>query len=309
MQAMSPSNVKVIDVSHHQGVIDWEKVKADGVLGVFIKASEGLTLVDDRFTANVSGAAAAGLKVGFFHYSHPELNDPKAEAAHFANVVKGVKADFPHTLDVEGEAGQLSVNKLTQWCVDWLKEVELLTMHPTMLYTGAYFARDNLTQPLGQWPLWIAHYGATEPLNNDTWSEWAVFQYSDHGKVNGISGDVDLDAMERVFYDKYASPSVPKPLSPEDTVKVVVNDKLASYARIIDNSTFTPLRQFGDSLGIPVSWDSATSTPYLDGKPVTNYKILDDRTYIGVRTAGEMIGASVISWDGATQKVFIYDYN
>ncbi|REE68671.1 lysozyme [Paenibacillus taihuensis] len=306
MQALSPSNVKVIDVSHHQGVIDWAKVRADGVLGVFIKASEGTSFVDDRFTANVSGAVAAGIKVGFYHYTHPESNSAKAEAAHFASVISGVKSDFPHVLDVEGDAGQVPVDRLTQWCVDWLHEVERLTKHSTMLYTGAYFARDNLTQPLGQWPLWIAHYGATEPLHNDTWDEWAVFQYSDHAKVDGIGGDVDMNAMEEAFWNKYANANVPKPLSPEDTVKVVVNDKLAAFARIIGTSTFAPLRQLGDSLGIPVAWDSATSTPYFDGKPVTNYQILDGRTYIGVRTAGEMLGAHTISWDGANQKVYIY---
>ncbi|SEO60565.1 GH25 family lysozyme [Paenibacillus sp. OV219] len=306
MQARSASNVKVIDVSHHNGIIDWKKVKADGVMGVFIKASEGTTFVDDKFKTNANEATAAGIKVGFYHYVHPESNNAKSEAAHFASVVSGVKTDFPHVLDVEGDAEQVSVSKLTQWCVDWLQEVEQLTNHPTMLYTGAYFARDNLTQPLGQWPLWIAHYGVTTPLANDTWSEWSVFQFSENERVSGIGGDVDMNAMEQAFWNKYANPNVPQPLSPEDDVKVVVNDQLSAFGRIIDGSTFAPLRQLGDSLGIPVSWDSSTSTPYFDGKPVTNFKLIDSRTYIGVRLAGEMLGATTIKWDSVNRKVYIY---
>ncbi|SFT15132.1 GH25 family lysozyme [Paenibacillus sp. BC26] len=305
MQAKSASNVKAIDVSHHQGVIDWKKVRAAGVLAAFIKASEGTSFKDDKFATNANAAAAAGIKTGFYHYAHPESNDAKSEAAHFANTIKGFKSDFPHVLDVEGDAEQLSTSKLTPWCVDWLTEVQRLTGHPTMLYTGASFAKTELTQPLGQWPLWVAHYNVDKPMDNPTWNEWAVFQYSDDGRVDGIGGDVDMDAMEQAFYDLYANPGQPQPQSPEDTIKIVVNDKLAAYGRIVDGSTYVPLRQLGESLGVPVYWDSATSTPYVNGQPVKNYKLFGDRTYIGIRASAELLGAKV-SWDSVNQKVYIY---
>ncbi|WP_308636347.1 GH25 family lysozyme [Paenibacillus silvisoli] len=307
MQPMSSTNVKAIDVSHHQGVIDWKKVKADGVMAAFIKASEGTSFKDNKFATNANGAAAAGIKTGFYHYAHPESNDAKAEAAHFANTIKGIKATFPHVLDVEGDAGQVPADRLTQWCVDWLREVERLTAHPTMIYTGAYFARSYLRQPLGQWPLWVAHYGVDKPMNNDTWDEWAVFQYSDNGTVDGIGGNVvDLNAMEKAFYDQYANPNQPpKPLSPDDTIKIVVNDQLAAYGRIVDGSTYMPLRQIGDALGVPVYWDATSSTPYIDGKPVSNFLLFDSRTYVPVRSTAEQLGGTV-SWDSATKKVYIY---
>ncbi|RAP73877.1 GH25 family lysozyme [Paenibacillus montanisoli] len=306
MQPMSSSNVKAIDVSHHQGVIDWPKVRADGVLATFIKASEGTTFVDNKFATNVNGATAAGIKTGFYHYAHPENNDAKAEAAHFANTIKGFKATFPYVLDVEGDAAEVPSDQLTQWCVDWLNEVERLTGHPTMIYSGAYFAKSFLGQPLGQWPLWIAHYGVNKPMDNDTWDEWAVFQYSDNGTVNGIGGNVvDLNAMEKAFYDRYAVPPKPKPLSPEDTIKIVVNDQLAAYGRIVDGSAYMPLRQVGDALGVPVHWDEATSTPYVNGSPVSNYKLFDDHTYVPARSTAEQLGATV-SWDNVNKKVYIY---
>lgn len=201
MQARTTSNVKVIDVSHHQGSIDWKKVAAAGVKGAVIKATEGGSLVDLKLSSFATGAPAAGLKIGFYHYAHPELNAPETEAANFFRNVKQYKADFPHVLDVEGAAG-IGAEKLTAWCVKYLQEVEKLTGHPAMVYTGASFAKSYLGAALAKWPLWVAHYGAITPMANNTWSKWSVFQYDDKGTVAGVTGNVDINAMEKAFFDK-----------------------------------------------------------------------------------------------------------
>jgi lysozyme len=326
MQAKTASNVKIIDVSHHQGSINWASVKADGVQGTFIKATEGKSMVDLKFSSNALGAATAGLKVGFYHYAHPELNDPFSEAANFFRTVSGHKADFPHVLDVEGEADNIAGGgaALTAWCVTWLKEVERLTGHPAMIYTGASFAKDNLGKELAKWPLWIAHYGTETPMANSTWDKWSVFQYTSRGSVKGITGNVDVNAMEKAFYDKYtgdppnanidkdalretATPTGRNPFkTAEDTIKIVVDDKLAAYGRVIDGHVYLPLRQLGEALGANVHWDAITATPYVDGKVITNFKLIDGKTYIGVRSAAELLGGTV-SWDGTTKKVYFYN--
>lgn len=226
MQTKSASNIKVIDISHHQGKIDWTAVKEDGVQGAFIKATEGRTGLDTKFEVNAKAAAAAGLPVGFYHYAHPENNDPLSEAARFANTVKSYKAVFPHVLDVEGESQQVGSGKLSAWCVAWLQEVERLTGHPTMVYTGASFAKTYLSKQLAPWPLWIAHYGVSTPLANSTWDKWSVFQYTSTGSVMGITGNVDINAMEKAFFDKYVKPEVPAQeeeymLQPEDANKII----------------------------------------------------------------------------------------
>lgn len=301
MQAKQASNVKVIDVSHHQGIIDWKKVKGDGVLAVFIKASEGCTFVDSNFKMNVGGALAESLKVGLYHYANPELDDAKAEAAHFAEVVKGIKADFPHVLDVEGDAAQIGADKLTTWCMTWLKEVERLTGHPGMIYTGASFAHSNLGKQLAQWPLWVAHYGVEQPMRNDTWDKWSMFQYSSTGHVSGVIGNVDVNAMELTFYTKWVTPDVPQPTADEN-VPIVVNDKLVAYGRLIDGHAYLALRPLGKALGLPVEWHASEATPYIGGKPLSNYKLISGTTYIGVRAAAELFGGIVL-WDGKTKKV------
>lgn len=201
MQTRNPSNIKVIDVSRHQGEIDWKKVAADGVKGVFIKATEGVGYTDPLFRKNTHSALAAGLKVGFYHYCRPETgNSAGAEAESFLAAVSGFPATLPYVLDVEAEAAEVGSVQLTDWCHNWLDTVEKRSGKRVMVYTGAYFAKTHLGKKLSKWPLWVAHYNVQQPMSNPTWSKWAVFQYTNSGKVNGITGNVDMNEMELNFW-------------------------------------------------------------------------------------------------------------
>lgn len=203
MQPRSGDNVFGIDVSRHQGEIDWPKVSRANVKYAFIKATEGGSYLDPMFRRNAMGADAVGVPMGFYHYARPELgNSAEKEAKHFIETVKQYKPKMPHVLDVEGEANKLGKAALTQWSKEWMDYVSENTGHPVMLYTGGYFAKTYLDKPLNIYPIWIAHYGTNDPMNNTTWTEWAVFQYTSSGKVDGIKGNVDLNVMEKGFYDK-----------------------------------------------------------------------------------------------------------
>ncbi|SEO60588.1 GH25 family lysozyme [Paenibacillus sp. OV219] len=312
MQARGSAHIKIIDVSHHQDEIDWVKVSASGIAGAFIKATDGRLGVDSNFSRNATAARAAGLPIGFYHYAHPEVNNAIAEAKHFAEVVKEYESQFPHVLDVEGDASKIKSAELTKWCITWFTEVQRLTSHPVMIYTSASFARSNLGKDLGRWPLWIAHYGVLTPMDNHIWSTWAVFQYTSSGRINGINGNVDLDAMEQSFFEKYAVKAVeapiavgPQPINPLDTVKVAVDGKTIAFGRIIDSQAYVPLRQLGDALQVTVRWDAAAATPYVDGKPITNFKLVSGKTYISLRAAVEALGGKV-TWDKDMRQLDVY---
>lgn len=207
MQARNPANIKIIDVSRHQGTIDWKKVVADGVKGVFIKATEGIGYTDPLFRANVQGAVASGLEVGFYHYCRPETgNTATKEAESFLAAVSGLASVLPHVLDVEGEAAKCGAAKLTDWCYNWLETVEKRSGHRAMVYTGASFAKTYLGAKLSKWPLWVSHYGVNQPMANPTWQRWSVFQYSSTGKVAGIVGNVDMNEMELAFWTELVNP-------------------------------------------------------------------------------------------------------
>lgn len=214
MQLRNPNNIRIIDISHHQGTIDWPKVAADGVKGVFIKATEGIGYIDPLFRKNVQGAIAAGLKVGFYHFAHPD-NSPVAEAKHFTDTVKGLKTDLPLVLDLEQAKGKTGY-QLTTFAASWLDEVERLTTKRVMLYTGASFAKTYLGAALSKWPLWVAHYNVNQPMANATWNKWAVFQYTSSGKVNGIVGNVDVNEMELSYWMEITKSNPQQPQKPVD---------------------------------------------------------------------------------------------
>ena len=234
MQSRSDSNLWGIDVSHYQGDIDWKQVKDAGVVFAFVKATEGVGITDGKFRRNSGGANAVGLAVGYYHYAHPELNNAQDEVNAFLEVVKDQPCQMPYVLDLEGAAGNLDRFTLTQWAVTWLQEVKRITGKHVMLYTGAYFARDNVNTEMGEFPLWIAHYGTDTPLANSTWDRWSVFQVSSGGGCPGINGLVDTNLMEADFY--WQVTQTPQPVEPPaeqpNTTNPYMSPEYANY--IID---------------------------------------------------------------------------
>ena len=89
-----------IDVSHHQKTINWEKVAADNVQFVYIKATEGATYQDPMFRKNIEGAQKAGLLVGVYHYFRM-TSSPEEQFENFKNAMKGYEMDLVPMIDVE----------------------------------------------------------------------------------------------------------------------------------------------------------------------------------------------------------------
>lgn len=249
MQSRNPNNIRIIDVSHHQKNIDWLKVAADSVRGAFVKATEGIGYIDPLFRRNAEGAAKAGLKVGYYHFAHPD-NSPITEAKCFVDAVNSLNAELPYVLDLEKTKGK-TAEQLTAFAVAWLTEVHRLTGHRVMIYTGAAFARSYLGKALAKWPLWIAHYGVNQPLKNSTWDKWAVFQYTSSGIVNGISGRVDMNEMDINYLNELIGGKVvEKPVNNPHWAKKDHDELLA--AGIINTNHTADLDK-------PITWGAALS--------------------------------------------------
>ncbi len=207
MQARNNRNARGIDVSHWQGSINWPKVKKDGVSFVFIKATQGTTWVDPKFRENASGAKAAGLLIGAYHFvdaASPEA--AKQQAHHFVKTIQaaGVTFDLPPVMDYENNPAGLSKAQINAVAEAFLKEVQKLTGSVPIIYSGNAFAQQF--QPsLGQYPLWIARYSSNVPYDVPAWKRWDFWQYSDSGKVAGISGNVDLNEYKGSVNDLRAN--------------------------------------------------------------------------------------------------------
>lgn len=199
LQTRSDKHIRGIDVSHWQGNIDWKKVKADGIQFAIIKATEGTGHVDKNFLKNVEGAKAAGLKVGVYHYAHPD-NDPVKEVDHLLKTLASIQLDLPVALDLEVNK---NINKaqVTSFAVKWLQEYEKRTGLKPLFYSYPSFIKSYIGKEVAAWPLWIANYGVNTPTAHGMWDRWEIFQYSDKGSVPGIAGNVDLNVIDQTYWE------------------------------------------------------------------------------------------------------------
>ena len=104
-----------IDVSHHQGAIDWSQVAGAGTRFAFAKATEGRSYVDPTYATNKAGAALSGVVFGAYHFARPDdtANDAILEADHFVDVALLEPGDLVPVLDIE-RTGGLSQAQVTQ---------------------------------------------------------------------------------------------------------------------------------------------------------------------------------------------------
>lgn len=195
-------SIRGIDVSHHQGRIDWRKLRHarigdEPVSFVFIKATQGCRMVDDRFQYNFSQARDNGFVRGAYHYFLP--NEPADRQAQlFMNTVQLKDGDLPPVLDVE-ETGNLSPERLRHAVLTWMQLVEKHYGVKPILYTGYRFRTDYLfSKEFEPYPYWIAHYYVEELAYRGDWKFW---QHTDGGHLEGIKGKVDLDVFNGSMYN------------------------------------------------------------------------------------------------------------
>ncbi|MCC6734816.1 MAG: glycoside hydrolase family 25 protein [Bauldia sp.] len=183
--------VRGIDVSHHQGTIDWQRVAADDVAFVFMKATEGGDHLDTEFARNLEGAREAGLAVGAYHFF--TFCRPGADqAANFLATVPDEATDLPPVVDLE-YAGNCDYRpteaELAVELQAFLAPVEARFGREVVYYaTEAFLADYGDAIPARQ--LWRRSI-AWEPDTPD----WIVWQYHNAGTVDGISGPVDLNVL------------------------------------------------------------------------------------------------------------------
>lgn len=182
-----------IDVSSWQQNIDFAAVRNAGIEIVYMKSSEGSSYIDSYFETNYRNAKANGLKVGFYHYVTARTTEQaRAQATFFAKVISGKEPDCKLAMDFEN-FGNLSTTQVNEISRIFLETLENLTNKEVLIYSNAYSARTIFSSSLSNYPLWVANYGVSEPGDNAKWSTWVGWQYTDTGKISGISGYVDRD--------------------------------------------------------------------------------------------------------------------
>lgn len=194
--------MKVIDVSKHNGNIDWQAVRQDGIEGVIIRAGYGKTVSqkDPMFETNYKGAAAAGLHIGAYWYSYaPTAAEGEQEARVFLECIKGKQFDLPVYLDIEDKI-QVSLGKKV--CTD-ITNAFMGVLESAGYFAGVYsfdsFFETNLDESIRKkYVIWTAR---VENIAPKCAPEWGIHQYSWKGKVKGINGDVDMNNCVKNYPD------------------------------------------------------------------------------------------------------------
>jgi GH25 family lysozyme M1 (1,4-beta-N-acetylmuramidase)/uncharacterized protein YjdB len=187
-----------IDVSRHNGTIDWNAVKASGVDFVIIRcgyrgSSTGALIEDQNFKTNIKGATAAGLKVGVYVFSQA-INEVEAvkEASLAVSLVKGYNLTYPIFIDTESSGGRAdAIDKETRTAVvnAFCQTVQAAGYKPGIYASKTWFEDKLNMSAIGSYKIWLAQYAATPTYK----SKYDMWQYSCKGKISGINGNVDLN--------------------------------------------------------------------------------------------------------------------
>lgn len=192
-----------IDISHHQRDVDFAKVKQQGQSWVICRATYGRK-ADETFAKHWSGATAAGLKVGAYHFMRFKSGQSaQAQVDAFLATLRAqadpAAMDIPVALDVEANSkfdDPLNLQLYVEQIKVWLAKVTEVTRVAPLIYTSVGFWNmlPNVESISQSHPLWVAHYTtAPKPTLPKGWVDYRIWQFSGTGRLAGISGPVDLD--------------------------------------------------------------------------------------------------------------------
>jgi len=189
-----------IDVSKWNGDIDWYRVKDSGVEFAIIRAGyrgsvTGSIVVDPYFEYNMHAAASSGISTGVYFFTQA-VNEVEAveEASAVIKLISEYDIEYPIYIDTEGAGGNGRADGLDMETRTLVCEAFCRTIENAGYKAGVYASRNwynnNLdTERLDRYQIWLAEYRSV-PLYEGYYHMW---QYTSKGKIDGISGNVDLD--------------------------------------------------------------------------------------------------------------------
>ena len=192
----------LIDVSSHNGEIDWDKVKGAGIDGVMIRLGyrgygDATIVEDDCFQKNIAGAKDAGLKVGVYFFSQATTPEEAIEEAEYVTKkIWGRGVTLPVAFDMEPFMGNErfinhDIKSKTEMADAFLKVISKFGYEPILYGNPTWLTNDVDISKLTEYPVWLAHYTFS--------TEWPyafrMWQFTSQGRVSGINGDVDLNLI------------------------------------------------------------------------------------------------------------------
>jgi lysozyme len=182
--------IRGIDISAHNGLVDFEKVAADSIKFALIKATEGSSFKDPKFDYNYRAAKGAGLKVGVYHFFRFDV-DGTIQGINLINSIQRLHLDLPLVIDVEEwtnprhTSTELVLTRLNSMIVHLRN-----SGYNVMLYSNKDGHNRFLRSRDSAIPLWICSI-PDSPIGID----WHIWQYTHRGRIPGIHGAVDINVF------------------------------------------------------------------------------------------------------------------
>jgi len=179
-----------VDMSHHQSLIDWELLdKTDKPQFMFLKVTEGTTIVDSKYNEHANNARKRNIPCGAYHFFSYQ-SDGQSQARYFMQHANIQKGDLHPVLDVEytkrTKHARMNITKeIKAFCAEVYK---CLNVYP-IIYCNEHFYKQYLKEACKDFNYWICNYRKEPNIN------WVFWQRTDRGKVNGINGRVDKNTL------------------------------------------------------------------------------------------------------------------
>ncbi len=197
-------NPSGIDVSNHNGTIEWKKVAKAGKDFTFVLATDGSDFTNPMFHKQFQGAKKAGLVAGAYHFGRPG-GSAEAQANRFLDTI-GTTDDgrtLPPVLDMEvspssGGCYGKSPAQMTSWIQTFLDTVKKRTGDEAIIYASPSFWSQCMgdSKAFADNPLWIAEYQVDKPTVPGGWKNYTFWQFTAKGSVPGIEGPTDLNKFK-----------------------------------------------------------------------------------------------------------------
>lgn len=262
----------LIDVSEHQGVIDWEQVK-DHIDGVILRCGYGMDIAsqdDKQWARNVAECERLGIPYGVYIYSYATNTDrAKSEAQHVLRLIQGHKLSYPVYFDIEepGTEGSAVANAIAFGDI----------IEAAGYWCGVYYNRNwhnNVIKgQLDRFTRWGAGYGTNNGQKQDNYKPGFgedIWQYSSKGSVPGVSGNVDVNVCYRDFPAEIGGGSTPAPApqpTPTPTTKYKEGDHVVFSTCYVSStdpiSKAIPASKMARNHGVITGIYPGTHNPYL----------------------------------------------
>lgn len=258
--------IKGIDVSAWNGVIDWQKVANYGMGFAILRITEKGNKTDSTFERNYAGCITHNIPVGVYKYSYAtNISEIKYEAEAVINVLKQRKLDYPVFLDIEDKCQENLSQDLMIQMIDTFRDIIIRAGYQFGVYCGYSWYQNQLPEDAKKYDCWLAAYPSQDDGTMQIRLKPAAgigWQYSSKATIPGISGKVDRN----VFYKDYTATK--NEGKGEDTVKktkaqiiqAVINDAVEFAVNIANDNNHGYSQRIRSlyEIGDPKSFDCSS---------------------------------------------------